>query len=226
VFVAIPTSQLAAELSHDMSVPLTAIIANLEMLEEELGENPDPVMAILVSRSARAASRMQRMLDQYMLGDHTPGSRTPVEVDLHEVANQLAVDSAQLLELAGARLDVRWLPVVQADPDAMYSVLQNLLTNAVKHARPDVCPRLSIAGSQVQAGWRISMTDNGIGIPTQRRMDVFTPFTRANPHVEGHGIGLGAVARIVHAHGGRVGADEAPGGGADVWFELPASSHA
>ena len=68
------------------------------------------------------------------------------------------------------------------------------------------------------------MTDNGIGIPAERRMDVFTLFSRVDSGVEGHGIGLGTVARTVHSLGGRVGADEAPGGGAEVWFELPESS--
>ena len=68
------------------------------------------------------------------------------------------------------------------------------------------------------------MTDNGIGIPAQRRADVLSPFTRANADAEGHGIGLGRVARIVYSLGGRVGAEEVSGGGADVWLELPACS--
>lgn len=220
------TSQLAAELSHDMVVPLTSIIANLEMLEDELGEDRDPAIATLLTATARAAVRMQRMLDQRMEIYAAPVAPTLVEVDLCQVAHQLSVDAAELLRLAEAQLDIGWLPVVHADPDAMYSVLQNLLTNALKFARPDVGPQLSISASQVASGWRVSMTDNGIGIPAQRRVDVFAPLTRANARVEGHGIGLGTVARIVHSFGGRVGADEAPGGGAEVWFELPASPDA
>ena len=217
-------SQLAAELSHDLAVPLTSIIANLELLEEELAKSPDPVADALLSRASRAAGRMHRMLDQRMELGTAPSVRTLGEVDLCEVANQLADDASQLLVLAGARLDIGCLPIVRADPDAMYSVLQNLLTNAVKFTRPGVGPRLSISSSRVPTGWRISMTDNGIGIPAQRRADVFTPFTRANADAEGHGIGLGRVARIVYSLGGRVGADEVSGGGADVWFELPALS--
>ena len=56
------------------------------------------------------------------------------------------------------------------------------------------------------------MIDEGIGIRAERRMDVFTLFKRVNSTVEGHGIGLGKVARTVHRLGGRVGAEEAPGG--------------
>lgn len=220
------TAQLTAELSHDMRVPLTAIIAYLEMVDEELGVDPDPVVAALLARAMRAADRMELMLDQRMEIEPLTVGPTLVQVDLSTVAHQLAVDSARLLELAGARLRIGWLPLVHADPDAMYSVLQNLLTNAVKFTRPGVSPRVSISSRPVPSGWRISMVDNGIGLPADRHLDVFALFARADPRVEGHGIGLGTVARIVHALDGRVGADEAAGGGAEVWFELPASCDA
>jgi signal transduction histidine kinase len=67
------------------------------------------------------------------------------------------------------------------------------------------------------------VTDNGIGIPADKRVDVFTMFTRVGSRVEGHGIGLGTVAHTMAACGGRVGAEAADSGGAEVWFELPAS---
>lgn len=217
-------SQLAAELSHDMRVPLSSVIAGLEMLEEELGENPDSAAMALLDRTSNAAHRMLRMLDQYLAVAPAEVVRTRFDIDLCKVASQLAVDSARLLELAGATLQVGRLPVVHADPDEMYSVLQNLLTNSLKFARPGVRPSVSISASQVPYGWRVSVTDNGIGIPPERRTDVFRPFSRLDSDVEGHGIGLGTVARTVRSLGGRVGADEAPGGGAEVWFELPAVS--
>ncbi len=220
-------SRMAAELSHDLRVPLSSIIASLEMLEEQLGEHPDPAAAALLDRTARAADRMLRMLDQHMVVAPAAVGRMRSDVDLDKVANQLALDTAPLLELAGATLKVGRLPVVRAQPDEMYSVLQNLLTNAVKFTRPGVRPWVSISARQIPCGWRVSITDNGIGIPPERRLDVFTLFSRINSSgVEGHGIGLGAVARTVHALGGRVGADEAPSGGAEVWFELPAGTDA
>jgi signal transduction histidine kinase len=218
------TSAEVAELSHDLRVPLSSITASLEMLEEELGESPEAVTTLLAC-TMRAAQRMERMLDQRMEIDPRP-ARALHEVDLYQVGRQLAVDSVGLLESADATLRVGWLPLVHADPDQMYSVLQNLLTNAVKFTRPGVRPRVSISSRPVPSGWRISVTDNGIGIPVDQRLDVFTLFTRANPCVEGHGIGLGSVARIVHAFDGRVGVDEAPRGGAEVWFELPATCDA
>ena len=219
-------SRLAAELSHDMRVPLSSIVAGLELLEEELGEHPDPAVAGLLERTAQAAARMMRMLDQHMAVDPVAVGRMHKDVDLCEVAHQLTVDSSRPLESAGVMLEIGWLPVVRADPDEMYSVLQNLLTNAVKFIRPGVRPWVSISASRVPYGWRVSVADNGIGIPEESRMDVFSLFSRVDSGVDGHGIGLGTVARTVHDLGGRVGAEEAPGGGAEVWFELPAISNA
>jgi signal transduction histidine kinase len=216
--------QLAAQFSHDLRAPLSSIIAGLEMLAEELGENVEPAVVALLESTIRGADRMLRMLDQNMTIAPVAVSPARFDVDLDKVANQLALDVAPLLELAGATLKVGRLPVVRANPDEMYSVLQNLLTNAVKFTRPGVRPWVSISARQIPYGWRVSMTDNGIGIPPEHRMDVFTEFSRVNSNVEGHGIGLGTVARIIHALGGRVGADQAPSGGAEVWFELPASS--
>jgi signal transduction histidine kinase len=220
------TSEFAAELSHDLRVPLASIIAHLEVLEDELGEEASPVVADVLTRTMRAAERMQRMLEQRIESGRVAREDHLVEVDLNQVAQQLAVDSAWLLERSDATLEVGWLPVVHADADEMYCVLQNLLTNAVKYVRPGVCPKVQIASRRVPYAWHISVTDNGIGIPAGRRLDVFTLHRRANSLVEGHGIGLATVARIVHALGGRVGADEAQDGGAEVWFELPTGSRA
>ena len=216
-------SHLAAELSHDMAVPLTSIIASLELLADQLEEHPDPAVGALLAGAQQAADRMSRMLGQHMELDHGPADRILADVDLDSVVFELAVDSAGLLESAGATIDIGCLPVVRADPDEMYSVMQNLLTNALKFTRPDVPPWVSITATPVTDAWRISVTDNGIGIPAEIRAEVFTLFSRARSRVEGHGIGLGTVARTIGALGGRVGAEAVIGGGAEVWFELPGS---
>lgn len=214
-------SQLAAELSHDLRVPLASITASVEMLEEALADHPDPAVRGLLGRTLRNARRMDRMLDSHMEAVRPETGATQVDVDLEKVVQQVMLDFAALLEPAAVRVHIGELPVVRAHPDEMYSVLQNLLTNAVKFARPGVVPEVWFAARRAGRGWRISVSDNGIGIPAERRHDVFSLFSRAHSGVEGHGIGLATVARIVTSHGGRVGAAESAAGGAEVWFELP-----
>jgi signal transduction histidine kinase len=152
----------------------------------------------------------------------TPGNEpTFADVDLDQLAHQLVANSATLLDATGATVRTADLPVVRADPDGMYSVLQNLLTNAVKIARPGVPSEVRISARREPDAWRISVSDNGIGIPEDRRVDVVSLFSRVENDVEGHGIGLATVARILSAHGGRAGAVSGVEGGAEIWFELP-----
>lgn len=212
-------AQLAAELSHDLRVPLSSVIASVELLEEELSGHPDDSVTTLLGRAVRAADRMIRMLDQNMEVGADPTRRT--RVDLGEVVEQLVLDSAPLLQPAGAIVEHRDLPTVLADPDDMYSVLQNLVTNSVKFARPDVPAWVRISARRAGPSWRISVRDNGVGIPDDRRVDAFSLFSRTGSEIEGHGIGLATVARIVKAHGGRAGIEPVPGSGTEVWFEVP-----
>jgi signal transduction histidine kinase len=219
-------AQLTLERNHDLKVPLTGIVAGLEMLRDRDRDRDrdgaDPYVRVLLDRCTSAAWRMNRMLDRD-LTEAAAGASRVVHTDLGHVAVQVLDGTATLLERVGATVEVGDLPVVHADADAMYSVVQNLLSNSVKFARPGVPARVRIGAKPDDDGWRISVVDNGIGIPQERRTDVFTLFGRAATDVEGHGIGLATVARIVTLHGGRVGVDDAPDGGTEIWFTLPAA---
>jgi signal transduction histidine kinase len=217
------TAQLAAELSHDMRVPLTSIQASVEMLQDVLGDAPDPAVRMLLARTAAAAGRMARMLDQVLhfgsIDDH-PELTT---VDLNKLLEQVVTDSAGVLEPRQATVTVEGMPMVRADPDEMYSLFQNLITNSAKFARPGEPPRIRVSAESAGDFCRVRVVDNGIGIPDDRREEVFGLFTRLDHATEGHGIGLAAAARIAAAHGGEIGAEEAPGGGTEIWVELPAA---
>jgi signal transduction histidine kinase len=113
------------------------------------------------------------------------------------------------------------LPTVQADDQQLYSVLLNLISNAVKYARPHVPPVVDVSSARRDGAWRVSIKDNGIGIPADEHDRVFGLFNRVETSVEGSGIGLATVKRIIEAHGGRIGIDPVDGPGTIVWFELP-----
>lgn len=210
--------QRLAEVSHDLRVPLTALLAGIELLEDRLAPG-DVVGADLLARAARAGDRMTRMLDHHLSPPHE--DVTPVRADLDEVARHVVADLAGLLARTRATVEVGPLPVLDVDADDLYSVVQNLLVNAIKFARDRVAPTIRLSARRTKLGWRVSMHDDGIGLPDDHGLDVFAQFSRGTGVVAGHGIGLATVARIVRAHGGRVGAESAEGG-TEVWFELPA----
>jgi len=114
---------------------------------------------------------------------------------------------------------------VHGDAGLLRLVFQNLLANAFKYAGTTRDTMIRVAGEQHEGRVRFSIRDNGPGVPPSERESVFGVMVRGSDRsgaeVDGLGIGLATCRRIAQAHGGAVGVTEAPGGGAEFWFELP-----
>lgn len=209
-----------AELSHDLRVPTASIVASTEMLVDELEGHSSPAVQALLRRLEGATQRMTQMLEHTMAWSAQVRVPAPRQaVDLAAVARQFVDEAHPWLAQRQGRVELGPLPVVHASPDQMYSVIQNLVTNAVKFARPGVAPVVRVTSQRTEGGHRVSVADNGMGIPPERRDDVFAMFTTSGRG--GHGIGLATVHRIVTARGGALGITESASGGAEVWFTLP-----
>ena len=212
--------QIAGQISHDIRNPLTTMMASLEMLQESAPQDEDPTRVRLLASALRATVRLDTMVEGLLRLNRIGQRLQLADVRLGEVARQVVDDARATLEEAGAVVHLGTLPEVRADPGQMYSVLSNLVNNAVKFARPGVPPVIDIRARRTDHGWRISVADNGLGIPAEMHQEIFRMFARLDTSVEGSGIGLATVQRIVEAHGGKVGVDDTRGRGTEVWFEL------
>ena len=212
----------AGQVSHDLRTPLTAILANAEMLASEPTVVADADLRWMVDGISRAAHRMNSMIEA-MLGYAREGGVPTLRVtDLDKVFEAALHDLAPLIDETGAEVVAGALPVLPADGGQLYAVAANLLSNSLKFTRPGIPPRVVVEAERRGECWRVSVTDNGIGVSPERREAMFVLFARVDKRVEGSGIGLATAKRVVEAHGGRIGMDEAEGGGTTVWFELPA----
>jgi two-component system, OmpR family, sensor kinase len=114
---------------------------------------------------------------------------------------------------------------VVGDAHQLRQVLGNLLRNALVHTPPGTPVEVSVGDSAVEV--RVEVRDHGPGLPAEESDAIFERFWRAEGGRErgrgGAGLGLAIVAGIVDAHGGRVHAANAPGGGASFVVELPAA---
>lgn len=212
--------EMAARVSHDLRLPLAALDATLEMLKDNLDDTNPLAVERLISRARGSVDRMSGLVDGLMRLHELTSEPKRSEVDLEVVATKVCADLEPMIEEAGAAVLIAALPTLRADPDLMYSALLNLVSNAVKFARPGVPPVVTVRGSRVDGGWRISVVDNGAGVPVDQREAVFGLFTRLTDR-PGHGIGLTTVAQIVRVHGGIAGVDDGDGPGSEFWFELP-----
>lgn len=209
----------AGQISHDLQAPLTVVEIALELLEDEAVLDEDAQALLEHARSG--GRRMQRTITD-LLDFAVAGAGSPaVRVDLDAVVADTLADLAAGLE--DVKIDVDPLPAVLGHESEVRSILQNLIANAVKFAAPLGVPHVHLSGEVRGASVRVTVADNGPGVPEAEREAVFGLAFRGVTEVEGHGIGLATCARIVRARGGRIGVDHAPSGGAAFWFELPAA---
>lgn len=212
----------AGQVSHDLHNPLTAVSTSLTLLEMQMKDpEADPAtLRFVVERATRASHRMQDMIDDLLAYAVLDGQLTVVPTDLGAVVADVREDLGTALD--GVALRVRELPTLQGDAVQLRVLVQNLLSNAAKFRRSDRPSVVEVDAECRDDVWRVSVADNGLGIPPHAHEHVFNPFTRVHAGIAGNGIGLATVKRIVQHHGGRLGVEETPGGGATVWFELPA----
>ncbi|HWJ09800.1 MAG TPA: HAMP domain-containing sensor histidine kinase, partial [Nocardioides sp.] len=158
----------------------------------------------------------------------------PVRLDA--VLDDVLDDLAPVVASRSALVRRDPLPEVVGDATQLYTVLQNLVSNALKFTPPGRVPEVRVGAEADEsagapgpdgadgAGWRITVTDNGRGVPAGDRERLFALHARGDRSVQGSGIGLATARRAVEAHGGSIGIDDAPGGGTTVWFTLPPRS--
>jgi signal transduction histidine kinase len=114
--------------------------------------------------------------------------------------------------------------VVNGDPGELTRLLQNLVGNALKYHAKDRPPVVLVGAEREDGHWRISVTDNGIGIAPENFGRIFGVFQRLHrrDEYEGTGIGLAICKKVVEHHGGTIDVRSEPGQGTTFSFTLPA----
>ncbi len=218
--------------SHELRTPLstlTLIMSSLLRAAEagkllHLGE--DAVKQRLL-RADRQASLLSQLMDRLLDVTRLSGPELHLEVsdfDLSELAGEVASRFEEAATRVGGRLtvEVENPAPVRADRGRLDQVISNLLANAVKYARGSAI--FLTVGTKGQRQARLTVRDEGPGIPREHQDRIFDQYERAaSPNVAGMGLGLWIVRRIVAAHGGTITLDSEPGKGARFTVLLPAT---
>ena len=214
--------KFVADASHELRTPLTSILANLELLESELG-GEQREMAESALRSSR---RMRRLVaDLLLLARADAGREAPrVPVDLVAVAREAAAEAGALSSEHSLSLDVREPVVINGAADDLHRLAGNLIENALLHTPAGTPVTVSV---RREGGWAVlEVADRGPGVPAELRGRLFERFARGEGDRApsgGSGLGLAIVKAVADAHGGRVELVEADGGGARFVVRLPAT---
>lgn len=213
--------QFAYAASHDMRAPLRQIGTVAGWVEEELGDAAsDSVRGHLDTLRGRVR-RLDAMIED-LLAYHRAGrgdamiERADVAAMVRDLAELIGPPPGFTIE-AGAGL-----PVFDTAHSALELVLRNLIGNAVKHHdRPD--GRVTVSARELPEGYEFTVADDGPGIPEAHRDKIFGMFHTLRPRdeVEGTGIGLSLVKRLVERYGGRVWVESGTPRGTRFLFTWP-----
>ena len=213
--------QLVAGASHDLRTPLSSLQAMLEALEDGLAEpdeylpNPRPGANPVHSRrrSVRAdAHRRGRA--------HLGTPRIPLDSLVESCVRGFEADArAKRIRLETRRQDR--LPTVRCAPEKVERILQNLLTNALRHTPVDGA--VAVVVSAQSRAVTVAVEDSGAGLTGEVAQRMFERFWRADPSrtADGSGLGLAIAQGLVEAQGGHIWAENRPTGGARLAFTLP-----
>lgn len=217
-------SRLLARLAHEIRNPLSSLAIHVQLLEEDLAQAALPLRAQTAGRFEIIRSELQRLenLVRQFLSLAAPSSIDLQTVEVAEVVRYVC----ELLrpEAAERKIEIATdlpesLPPLTADPGQLKQALINLVINALqaveRNGRIEVIVR-----TDPQAGtFSLQVSDNGPGVPGERKSAIFEPFFTTKS--EGSGLGLWIVQQIATAHGGVVTVDDRPNGGAAFTLQLP-----
>ncbi|MER7546381.1 ATP-binding protein [Actinomadura sp.] len=216
----------AAEASHQLKSPLTALRLRLETLEFDLAPRARGTLDAAIAEIDRLSDMVRGLLALARLED---SATVPEPVDLDDVLRDRAATWAPLAAEQSVTIAVTGPPAgrVQAVPDALEQIVDNLLANALQIAPPgstitlrtETRPRSGAPGDDGTVG--LHVIDEGPGMKEEHRRRAFDRFWRAPDAThEGSGLGLAIVQRLVHVSGGDITLEEAPGGGLDAVVRL------
>ena len=216
--------QFAYVAAHDLQEPLRTISSFCGLLEKhnaaQLDQSGKTYLEFILNSSERALQLIQDLLALSRIGNS--------QLEFHPVELQAAIEAAcaalsATISEAGASVEIMPpLPRVHGDLSQLSQLFGNLIGNAIKFRR-EAPPLIRISASEQPTAWKISVTDNGIGIRPEYYQRVFTIFQRLHTQnaYPGTGIGLAICKKIVERHGGEIGIESKPNEGSTFFFTLP-----
>jgi PAS domain S-box-containing protein len=216
--------------SHDLSAPITSTRWLVDLLAARHAGQLDAEGRKCVQQIGAGLERMADLVEAVLA--HARVGRTAIGSGEHASAEEALNEAIENLrgdiEISSAVITHDRLPELRIGMQPLTRLLQNLLSNAMKYARPNVPPRVHVSATREgEDSYSIAVRDNGIGIDPLWFERIFQPMQRLHGlDIAGSGIGLATCKKIVTRAGGRIWVESTPGAGSTFCFTLPGSAPA
>jgi two-component system, OmpR family, sensor histidine kinase KdpD len=217
-------NSLLSSVSHDLRTPLATITGAVSTILQDAGRLDDRTRHELLESVHDEAERLNRLVQNLLEMTRLESGALQLRREWHPLEEVVGAALSRLgTHLTGRRVTTRVpgdLPLVAIDDVLIEQVLVNLLDNTIKYT-PAGTP-IEIIVTAGDRNVTVEVADHGPGLPPGKEERVFDKFYRADPvGARGAGLGLAIVRGVVEAHGGRIWAQNLPGGGVAFLFTLP-----
>ncbi len=221
-------SEFLSSMSHELRTPLNSILGFAQLLERDRKNPLDARQLERLRYVMHGGEHLLRLIDDVL--DLAKIEAGGVTISLEPVGlEEVLTEVVHTLEPMASRAQIRIAmqqagqpPQVTADRTRLAQILMNFGSNAIKYGRPG--GELTFRVEPSPRAVRVTVVDNGIGIPEIKRHKIFEPFQRAGQEagpIEGTGIGLTISKRLAEMMKGAVGFTSTEGLGSEFWIEIP-----
>jgi PAS domain S-box-containing protein len=227
-------SEFLSSMSHELRTPLNAILGFAQLLERDRKQPLGERQLERLHHVLRGGEHLLRLIDDVLDLSRIEAGQLMLSLELVSPRDVLGevIDTLEPMAartgIAIAPLDPGAWPRVVADRTRLAQILMNFGSNAIKYGKPGGHVRFVLHQPEPPTV-RITVIDDGIGIPADKQDRMFEPFQRAGQEtgpIEGTGIGLTITRRLAEMMKGRVGFTSQIDRGSEFWLELPVHPHA
>ncbi|WP_210465512.1 PAS domain-containing sensor histidine kinase [Rufibacter roseolus] len=214
--------------SHDLRSPITTIEALISFLKEELTESAclnaetEDIMNRIITSVSRLQRTIQDLTNISRLQNTNPENLLEESIDVQEVYEDIKADLDSSYNIQPCHIHTNFqVSQLRFSKKNFRSILYNLLSNALKYQAPDRECSIQIQTRLEEQHVVLQVKDNGLGLTEQQQEQLFTMFRRFHDHVEGTGVGLFMVKRIVENSNGKIEVESEEGQGTEFKVYLP-----
>jgi len=209
--------------SHDLKSPLRNIASYLQLLEKRNKEVLDEDSLSMISFTVKSVKHLNQLIND--IYQYTVAGRAALQnevTDLNAVMNDVLKEMAMNIAAKNAIVDYTPLPTIKANASNIGMLFSNLIGNGIKYNN-NANPHIQIACTETNEAYVISISDNGIGIPSEYSKQVFEMFKRLHTTdvYEGTGVGLAICKKIIENYKGKIWVESVAEKGSAFIFTLP-----